>query len=300
MDTNCYYHVFANGDEAKNLITCESDYYATFNLIGVCAASTNAKIVSFSIEDSHPHILMYGQKDDCTDFARMYETSVLHHIVETRGSSDGVNFKCDLYPVTNDDYLKNVAIYTIIQPTKDGKNILPFDYPWGTGSVYFRQPWMNTVWQMYPDGQTTTPIHVSSIPKKKLQAMLFSKRQIPDNWLICKGFLLPTNYLATDLFEGIFGTPNCYRVFLGNSSRKNESVLNRMAKVHGITLEDFDARKISESVCMSLFGKKTARWLDTNQRLALARKLYREYHMSIRQIAKLSRIPETELRNYLK
>lgn len=297
---NKYYHVFANGDEAKNLITSESDFFAAFNLIGVCAAHSNAKVVSFSIEDSHPHILLFGQKTDCTAFMHKYEKLLMRHIIVSRKSSDGVVLKCDIYPVNNEDYLKTVAVYTIIQPTKDGKNIMPFDYPWGTGSLYFRPAWMNPVWQMYPDGKSELPVPAGSIPIKRLQNMMHSKFSIPDDWLICKGFLLPTNYVDIGLFEQIFITANCYRVFLGNSSRKNDTVLDKMLKVHGISLEDFDARKLSEDVCMSMFGKKTARWITPEQRLMLARELYRNHHLSIRQTSTFSRIPAEELKKYIK
>lgn len=300
MENSNYYHVFANGEDSKNLIVSESDYFAAFNLVGVCAANTDAKVVSFSIEDSHPHFLLHGLKQDCYEFARMYEKSVMHHITKSRNTSDGVVLKCDLYPVKDEDYLRNVAIYTIIQPTKDGKSIMPFDYPWGSGSLYFRPPWLKTVWEMYSCGKLQIPIRSDSISKRHLQEMIFSTRSIPENWLICNGFILPTNYVDTDLFESIFVTPNCYRVFLGNSSRKNEAVLNKMAKVHGITLEDFDARRLSEDVCYSLFGKKTARWLNPQERLVFARNLKRSHNMTLRQIATLSRLPESELKKYLR
>ncbi len=300
METENYYHLFANGDEAKNLIVSESDYYAAFNLIGVCAANTAVKVVSFSVEDSHPHVLLFGRKSDCHEFMSMYERSIMHHIVESRKTTDGVVLMFDMYPVTNDEYLRNVAVYTIIQPTKDGKSIMPFDYPWGSGALYFRPSWMASVWQLYPDGRMGVPYQAVSISKRHLQSILYSKREIPGNWLICNGFLLPSNYVATDLFEGIFVTHNCYRVFLGNSSRKNEMVINRMVKIHGIILEDYEARRISENVCMSLFGKRTARWLTPQQRLVLARNLKRERNMTLRQIATLSRLPESELKKYLK
>lgn len=297
MNTESFYHLFANGDEAKDLISSESDYLAAFNLIGVCAANSNARVVSFSIEESHPHILLFGEKRDCISFMRMYETSIIHHITSSRGSSDGVVLRCDLYPVTNEDYLRNVAVYTIIQPTKDGKDIMPYDYLWGSGSLYFRTPWIKSIWQIYSD---SGPVPVGSISKRRLQKLLFSKRSVPDEWLICDGFLLPNNYVAVDLFENIFVTPNCYRVFLGNNSRKNDMVLAKMAKMHGVILEDFDARKLCEQVCMSLFGKKSARWLEPDQRLELAHNLKHSHNMTIKQIAAFCRIPKAELVKYLK
>jgi len=37
MDSNHYFHLFANGDDAKSFISSEEDYVFQFNLVGVCA-----------------------------------------------------------------------------------------------------------------------------------------------------------------------------------------------------------------------------------------------------------------------
>lgn len=42
-------------------------------VIAVCAANTDVVVVSFSIEDSHPHFLLYGTKEGCTRFKLLYE-----------------------------------------------------------------------------------------------------------------------------------------------------------------------------------------------------------------------------------
>ncbi|MBQ9548444.1 MAG: hypothetical protein IJV01_04715 [Bacteroidales bacterium] len=73
-----------------------------------------------------------------------------------------------------------------------------------------------------------------------------------------------------------------------------------MADVRGVLLEDLEARKISEDICLDLFGVRTARHLDTGQRLLLARDLRVRHRMSYRQIATLSRLPESEVRKYVK
>ena len=45
-----YFHVCADGADARNFIIKEADYYAAFNHVAVCAANTDVVVVSFSGE----------------------------------------------------------------------------------------------------------------------------------------------------------------------------------------------------------------------------------------------------------
>ncbi|MCQ2065667.1 MAG: hypothetical protein MJY66_07395 [Bacteroidaceae bacterium] len=298
-DTN-YYHMFANGADSRDFIISESDFYCAFNLVGVCAANTDAAVVAFSIEDSHPHILLYGTKDECVKFKIMYERTIMHRIAKIRGTTEGVSLKCELYAVNGEEYLKTVAIYCIIQPTKDGKAIMPFDYLWGTGSMYFRTAYHIPIWWTGPGKSFSNPVPVSTLSARERKRLVCSKRDIPDNWQVCNGFILPSNYVDVERFESIFITPNCYRVFLGNSKKKEDVVTTRMAKVRGVNLSDLEARRIASDECYSLFRKHSARWLGANDRIVLAIALKRHHQMSPRQIATLVRLPEEEVRKYLK
>lgn len=301
MEDCFFFHMFANGNDSRNFIISESDFYAAFNLVGVCAANTNAKVVSFSIEETHPHVLLYGAESDCTEFKTMYERSVIQHILSTRGSLDNVRFNCELYAVTGNDYLKNVAVYTIVQPTKDGKKIMPYDYLWGTASMYFRDKRHIPIWQVNYDGTVSDPVPMGTLSCRQRRLLTASRKTVPGNWLTCNGFILPSNYIDVERFEAVYATPNCFRVFMGNSKRHDEeTVISKMLKVQGIDLEDLEARRISEEVCYSLFEKRTARWLDNDQRLKLAIELRRRYKLSVRQTAILARLPEKEIRAHLK
>lgn len=300
MENEHFYHMFANGDDAKNFIVTESDYFAAFNLIGVCAANCDAKVVSFSIEDSHPHILLFGHRDECVLFKQMYQSSYCHHIVRTRGNLDGVRLYCELYPVNSEDYLRNVAAYTIIQPTKDGKKVMPFDYVWGSGALYFRSANTISVWQTYNSGIVKDPVSMSSITERVKRNILYSRKKVPDSWLVCNGFLLPSNYIDVRIFEEIYGSFNCYRVFLGGSRKRDEAIIEKMSKARGILMEDLEAHRVSAELCYLLFKKKSARWIKPGQRLTLAQNLRRSYNMTIRQIATVTRLSEIEVRKYIK
>lgn len=295
-----FFHLFANGADAQNFISDVIDYYAAFNLIGVCAANTEVRVLSFAIEDTHPHMLLYGTESECAKFHEMYKTSIMHHIIQSRGDHDDVHLNFEMLKVEGEDYLRTVAAYTIIQPTKDGKQYMPYNYPWGTGSMYFNQNSSISIWHTWPHGKYAQPIRIGQIPIKKRRAILFSRKTVPDHWLVCNGLVLPSNYVDVQMFEQIFVTPNCFRVFMGGSRKKEEVLINRMAKAVGIQLSDFESNKICTKECMTRFGKRTARWLTPDQRLSLACRIRRTHHLSIRQIAKFCRVPEQEIRKYLR
>lgn len=300
-NNNCsFYHMFANGDDSRNFITSQKDFYAAFNRMGVCAANSSARVVSFSIEDTHPHVLLYGTEQDCVKFKNAYFTSTLRYIAANRGSLYDVILNYELYPVKSEDYLKNVAVYTIFQATKDGKKIMPFDYIWGSGPLYFRPENVLPIWYVDANGCVQNPMPINNLTARQKESMLHSRKKVPDNWLVCNGFLLPENYVDVELFESIYQTHNCYRVFLANSKKKDDTVVAKMSKVRGMMIEDIEARKISAAVCYSLFHKHDSRWLDTNQRLELAQELRRQYYLSFRQLATLCRLPEAEIRKYVR
>lgn len=280
MSQKQFYHICAKGTDARNFILCTDDSYAAFNLIGVCAANSRAIVVSFSIEDSHPHILLWGTYDDCLAFMLMFDNLYRHHAAATRIRDTELYLHCELYPIGDDeDYLRNVAVYTIIQPTKDGKPIMYFDQ---RGTI--RKP------ERFGDQDAV------------MKRLLLHSRSltIPDDWMVCNGFILPSNYIDVSRFERIYGTHNRFRVFLSSPRKREEEMLRRMSEHRGVMLEDMEARKVCGDVCKLRFGTRDPRRLDAPQRISLAQELRREYRMTFRQLATVVRLPETELQAYVR
>lgn len=296
-----YFHVCANGADSRNFIINETDYYAAFNLVGVCAANTDVVVVSFSIEDSHPHLLLHGIYEDCTDFKACYERIYTYHAAATRPGGADLTLHCELYPIGDDlDYLRNVAVYTVIQPTKDGKAIMPYDYRWGTGSMYFRSSPYTPVWLFDEQGTICQPVPFGSIGAREQRSLLHTRNySIPDNWLVCNGIILPSNYIDVSRFESIYVTHNRYRVFLSSPKQREEMMLAKMAEQRGIMMEDMEARRVCGDVCKQLFGIRDPRRLALRDRLVLARHLRREFKLTYRQIATLVRLPESEVRAFV-
>lgn len=301
MDTFQYYHYCAKGADARNFILRKADFIAVFNIIGVCAAVTGAIVVSFSIEDSHPHILLFGTLAQCARFKVLFETICRHYAADTRDGGADFLLRGELYSIGDDmDYLRNVAVYTIIQATKDGKRVMPYDYRWGTGSMYFRSGCHTLIWLFDEEGVIHEPVRFGDLSLTRRREVLHTRTySIPDEWLICNDLILPTNYVDVERFESIYNTHNRFRVFLSSTRAREEEMLSRMSEERGIALEDSEARKVCGDECKVMFGIRDPRRLTATERLSLARVLRRKYHLTRRQLATVVRLPEAEIRQFV-
>ena len=297
-----YFHVCANGADSRNFIISEDDYYTAFNYFGVCAANTEVEVVSFSIEDSHPHALLWGTRLACSRYTVLYESLYTHYAAATRNGGADLVLSCELYPIGDDmDYLRNVAVYTIIQPTKDGKSVMPYDYLWGTGSLYFRNGFYTPVWYFDKEGTIRQPVSFISLGAREKRALLHTRNyMIPDDWLVCNGFILPENYVNIERFESIYITFNRFRVFLSSPKSREEVMLAKMAEERGVMMEDMEARRACGDCCKRMFGTRDPRRLDPRNRLSLAQQLRSQLRLTYRQLATLVRLPETEIRAFVR
>jgi len=296
-----FYHLFANGDDARDFITSEEDFRVAFNRFGVCACKCpGLKILAFSIEESHPHCLVYGEFDECVEFKRSYESLTYSYIIHTRGGKDGVIFDLEISEVKDKDYLLNVAAYVLVQPTKDGKQIMPYDYYWGTASMYFRPVGVPSIWSYDRDWNPAVSVEYATLTYKEKRALRHSVVELPPQWLVCNGLILPQNYVDVGMFESIYGTCNRFRVYMSAGKSHLRPVIDGMSLARGISMHDLEARQLARSVSFRMFGKKDSRWLSQPQRLLLAKELRNSHHLTIRQIATLSRLPELEIRKYIR
>jgi len=300
MESEHYYHMFANGDDAKNFITNQKEFKAAFNRFAVCQHLTGVSVLSHSVEDTHPHALLKGSYEACTKFKWLYEDLSIRSIVQQRGSKDGVILNCELDEIDSEQYLMNVGTYTIIQATKDGKAVMPYDYLYGTGALYFRSPSVILPWYLDECGNLLKPVRYGDLTALEQRHLCATKHKLPEDWLVCNGFVLPNNYVDVKGFEAIYRTHNCFRAFLSSSKARDTEILNRMAACRGIMLDDLEARRLCRDKCQQLFSKDATRHLTTENRITLARILRKDYLLSYRQLSILVKVPEMELRKYVK
>ena len=269
------------------------------NIIAVCAANTGIVVVAFTIEDTHPHFLLWATRGDCARFISMFDCIYLHFATRNRPKGSCPHIRLEMYPVANGQSLRNVAVYVINQPTKDGKKVMPYDYPWGSGSLYFRTSFV-PVWLIASDGSLVKPVQFSSLESTKKRRILHTRQySIPGDWLVAGDIILPTNYVDVARFEAIYSTHNAFRVFMSNNKSRDDEIRASIAQSRGIQLEDMEARQLCGDECKLMYGTRDPRRLDAMQRVDLAKMLRRKWRLSLRQLASLVRLPEIEVRRYV-
>ena len=294
-----FYHLCSDGELTPHFITSDDDFRVAFNLVGICAANTDVIVLAFSVEDTHLHSLLYGKKAHCVEFKTMYEESWAHHVGCIRGTRRGADIELELLLVDSEDYLLNVGVYTIYQVTKDGKQVMPYDNRWGTGSMYFRSKGHASLWLADEDGNQCSTTRVGDLSERARRRLLSSRLPVPGEWRVCNGILLPENYIDVARFEGIYQTANCFRVFQGNNRNRDQMIQKRIAAARGVAIDDAEARIKCQSLVQQLFGFKDVRRLDALQRITVAQHLRRQFRLSCRQIAALVRIPYKEVCKYV-
>lgn len=275
------------------------DYRAAFNLIAVCAAYCKARVVAFSIEETHIHVLLEGRRSECEAFKIMFERSYIRHVTKTRGTLNGAKIDLDVIPILEENHLLDIGTYVIAQPTKDGKPVLPQDYRWGTASMYFRPKNHIPIWRYDEEGVLHHPVPVGSLSYSVVRSLVCSKRRVPDDWLICNGLVQPESYVDVALFEKIYRTHNSFRVFMSSNKQKDREIQMREANYLGVTLDDAEASGYCRDLCQEMFQVNIVRVLDGRQRVQLAQALRSRYKLSFRQLAKLTELPMSEIQRFV-
>jgi len=298
MESNSFYHLTGDGAVIKDFLHSEIDIHAAINLIGVCAFHTGVIVLAFGHEDTHPHLLLYGTYQDCMHFKWMYESSFLHHAIRTRPAPINLKLDLDLLKIKDGNHLMNVGTYIVIQASKDGKQIMPYDDRRGTGSLYFRPNGHIPIWCFAADGSYRPPVRADQIGARERRAVCCSHMNIPDHWLISNGIILPENYVDIKLFESIYRTANCFRTFLGSGRAKQQEIKEKLAAARGVVYDDQEAKKLRRDCCKQLFGIYDVRRLNGPQRIQLAQHLWQQYRLSRRQLSALVFLPYEEICKY--
>ena len=240
--------------------------------------------------------------DDINKTRVIDDTNVIIALMQTFGAAmkdtrDMEQFIFDVEEVEGESYLKKVGAYVLVQPTKDGKGIMPYDYPWSSAPLYFRGEKVVPVWCVDRHGVVQEAVRIGDMTCRERKKQFRTDVPLPDNWLTCNGIILPANYVDIDRFEQIYRTHNAFRAFLSRSS--DSEIIRQTAMVKGVSLPDHEMREACRRVCREIFGVRDVRVLDSTKRLELARKLRRRYLVSSKQLSRIVHVPVDEIERLL-
>ena len=294
-----YYHFYSEGKLAAELFLSKSDFVAALNRLAVCAARfPEVVVVAFTFEDTHIHFLLYCSEEKGRGFCDLFKRLTMIYLSRVRGGKpSGLQIVFDVEEIEDESYLKKVGVYVVVQPTKDGKGIMPYDYPWSSAPLFFRGEKVVPVWCVDRNGVVQDSVRVGDMTCRDRKKQFKTNENLPDEWLVCNGIILPSNYVDVSRFEQIYRTHNAYRAFLSRSS--DSDMIQHAASVRGVSLPDHEMRDACRRLCREEFGVRDVRTLNSARRLELARRLRRQYLISNKQLSRIVHVPVEEVERLL-
>ena len=278
------WHFTTDGNDVDVIFRNDQDFRAGMNRIYVVLQDFDIVILGFCLMDTHVHFILYGDFDACNRFIHEYIRRTSMYISsQYRDWHKLGNVHVNYQIIDNDFYLKTAICYTIKNPPVGGIHYIAYDYPWSSGPLYFRKGgyWSSPAW-ISTDGQSTC---LGELGTRRRRTILGTKRPLQDDIRITDGIIFPEEYTAKDIVEELFKSCKGFNYFMCIS--KETDVESKGGSISHLSLPIQEMRQYKLELCQELFGVKNIRFLDTAQRIRLAKALRARYNSSARQIARL-------------
>lgn len=277
-----YFHICSDGNFASVIFHNPEDFKAAMNRLAILAHKYHIVILAFVLMDNHIHIIARAfSKDDCTLFSHEFKRLTGKYCAHRYGTEGALRrLPVQVLPIEDDDDLKTKICYVLKNPTKARMSMF-YNYPWGTGNLYFRND----------DGASFPKkcIRVKDLGVNQLRSICQSRQQIPEEWILVDGLILPENYVPIADVEALYKTPRSFMYFL--SLNKDDEIEHETSNGDNIRLTDTELRQARNLLSKQLFGTAKLQDLSLPQRLKLARYLRSKYLCSKKQIARIVRLP---------
>lgn len=286
------WHFYTSGDSVDVLFTSKDDFICAMNRILSVVDRYEVMILAFVLMDTHVHFVLYGELEDCEKFLREYiRITSMHLSAKGQGRRSLEKIVISHQPIEDDRYLKTVICYVIKNPVVAG---LPFnlcDYPWSSGSLYFRRRdlWTSPRW--------ITDMKNITLSSRKLQREVRTHRQMSGSLPMIDEMVFPGAYTAVEVVEKIFRTHKSFEFFMNIS--KSSDVEERSGTVSHLTIPINELREYRKRICLEMYGTESLRDMDTFKRLRVARELRARYACSAKQVAKACGLSHDQLKGIL-
>ena len=254
-EINDLWHIYSDGTRADIPFDTAEDKVYAWNSIAISAEVAGVKVLVATINDTHLHSLIRGEKEKAANFKK-----VLRQRLASRFTR--IHFAISPARTRKEALAKFMYVY---RNCLDFYKKLPGEYPWGSGNIYFseRKP--------YP-----TSHRIGDFSFREQYRMFRTRMKLPEEWLIdAEGRILSESFIDYEYVEELFRTVRTFIAFL-YVRREDEAALKQ--EVYRNYLESRsiqDLRRIGNEYCVGACGRTLVK-VDIRARLAIAAKMIRD------------------------
>jgi len=289
------WHFSTDGTNVESMFYDNEDFISGMNRNFKLSLKYRVLILAFALMDTHIHYILYGEYDECNRFIHeyvrltSYEIS-LRHSDRQRLRDIMINHRA----IDTDVYLKTSIAYVLRNPVAAGLGFTFYDYPWSSGSLYFRQAclWTSPCWYWIK------PKDIGTMGQIKYRKLFSTHDKIACNDIkVADGLIFPGEYVAVELVERIFKTPKSFNYFMGQN--KDIEIEAEGGAISRLSIPIYELRQNRDEECQRLFGVSGIRMLNTQQRVKLARVLKFKYNCSNKQILRVCGLSANDAGNLI-
>lgn len=288
---NCW-HFSTDGNAIDGIFFERLDFVVGMNRIYMVKQNYECVILAFCLMDNHLHFVLYGEFDECNRFMHEYVRRTSIYIRNQHGQERHLSqLPIHYQTIVDQRYLKNAICYVIKNPPVAGLPYTFYDYPWSSGSLYFRSrgEWTNTRATKYESITRISDLDYLT------QRHLLRKGNVDYDAVLIGDVIEPSEYVDIDLVEAIFKTHKAYHFFSclnsENIIESNEGLISRLS------LPDSELLQHKREMISQLFGNVQSRSLSTEQRVLLCRKMKSHYNCSTKQLARVCGLKFEEIKD---
>ena len=273
-----YYHVCSEGLEKRMIFRNRREFIMGINYVALCHLKCNVRILCFCLMGNHFHFILSGSYQECWKFGNEYKRMCGMMMRRTQESDAGMkDVELQVKEITDMNYLEYAIAYVLRNPVVAGFRIMPHQYEWSSGDMYFRSSYI------------ASGRRADSFSIKELSRLLNSNIKIPGHYIIDEsGIISPLNYIDYKAVEDIFKHPSR---LLGLLSAKKETEFEIFMGVADNYTPDIEELKDSVSELIRVeFGVKAVSQLSMEQRVLLCGLMRRNFRASRKQIALITRL----------
>ena len=292
---NCW-HFSTDGNAVDAIFEDEDDFIDGMNRVFITLQAYQVVILAFCLMDTHVHFVLYGDFDECNRFMHDFVKRTSWYISVKHKESHKLEYVSIRHQaVDNDFYLKTVICYCLKNPPVGGLPYNALDYPWSSGPLYFKRPglWCSPRWIELPADDVCS----LDMGLNQRREVLRTRKHASQKVRMIDRLIFPGEYVAYEIVERIFKTCKSFNFFL--CITKEEDVEARGGTISLLSIPMQEMRQHKNEVCKELYGTKSIKGLNTQQRLRLARTLRSRYNSSIKQIIRLCGLVYEEAKDKL-
>ena len=290
------WHLSTDGNAVDSMFYDEMDFIDGMNRIQIVSSQFDVIILAFVLMDTHVHFIIYGKYDESNHFIHEYLRRTSMYLEKRYCQTKKLkNVPVSCQRITDDRYLKTAICYVIKNPTAAGLQYTPYEYPWSSGALYFRNRggWTSPAWtnETYFNGNVLT------MSLKKREARFKTRSRNVTGAISSDGLIFPGNYVCFELVEKLFRTCRSFMYFLNSSREEDMNPLEKTAMRLSVPI--WEMRLFRNEACLELFGESSIRNLDMVQRMHLARTLRSRHRCSVKQVCRVCGLVYGEVKDSL-